>query len=138
MKIVLDTNVLVSGLLFPYGVPGEIVRMVASATLELCHDARILGEYREVLLRPKFSFRAPEVENFLSQIENCGFLVSAVPLRAPLPDPYDEPFLEAAIAGKARCLVTGNTKHYPVRKRQDILVLSPAKFLEFYRLSQQK
>ena len=48
MKIVLDTNVLVSGLLSPYQAPGEIVRMCSSGTLSICYDARILGEYREV------------------------------------------------------------------------------------------
>lgn len=44
MKVVLDTNVVVSGLLSPFGPPGEIVRMTADGFLELCYDARILSE----------------------------------------------------------------------------------------------
>ena len=56
MRIVLDTNVLVSGLLTPFGSSGEIVRMVFSGELILCIDARILSEYKEVLNRPKFKF----------------------------------------------------------------------------------
>lgn len=65
MKVALDTNVVVSGLLSPFGAPGEIVRMVASGALELCYDARILCEYRNVLLRPKFSFDQIHVDYFL-------------------------------------------------------------------------
>ena len=53
MKIVLDTNVLVAGLLSPFGSCGDIVRMVSSGNLTLCIDARVLSEYHEVLERPK-------------------------------------------------------------------------------------
>ncbi len=56
MKIVLDTNVLVSGLLTPYGAAAEIVRLIASGVLSVCYDTRILLEYQEVLARPKFQF----------------------------------------------------------------------------------
>ena len=133
MKIVLDTNVLVSGLLCPFGGPGEIVRMAASGTLELCYDARILSEYRKVLLRSKFSFDQVHVEYLLEQIKGGGELAATEPLAKRLPDPDDEPFLEATLAGKVQCLVTGNLKHYPVNRRQGMLVTSPAQFLEIYR-----
>lgn len=56
MNIVLDTNVLVAGLLSPFGTCGEIVRMVSSGELRLSFDARIFTEYEEVLNRPKFKF----------------------------------------------------------------------------------
>jgi putative PIN family toxin of toxin-antitoxin system len=133
MKVVIDTNILVSGLLCPFGAPGEIVLMVASGTLELCYDARIISEYRDVLLRPKFPFGQFHVDSLLDQIKDCGHLVGAKPLLERLPHPDDESFLEVAIVGKARCLVTGNLKHYPSKKRQGILVVSPAEFLEVYR-----
>jgi predicted nucleic acid-binding protein len=107
--------------------------MVAFGDLQLCYDARILSEYKEVLLRPKFSFSATDVHNLLAQIEACGFAVAATPLTNCLPDPNDEPFLEVALAGKTRCLVTGNPKHYPVRRRQGMLVVPPTEFLEIYR-----
>ena len=56
MKVVIDTNVIVSGLLTPFGNSAEIVRMITSGKLNLCFDARILTEYEEVLKRPKFKF----------------------------------------------------------------------------------
>ena len=64
MKIVLDTNVLVSGLLTPFGSSGEIVRMVFSGELLLYIDARILTEYKDVLHRPKFKFNKENIEIF--------------------------------------------------------------------------
>jgi putative PIN family toxin of toxin-antitoxin system len=136
MRIVLDTNVLVSGLLNPYGPPGQIVAMVASGELSLCFDARILGEYRAVLLRPKFAFRPNHVEVLLEQIQAVGESVAASPLPHPLPDRDDEAFLEVAIAAAAECLVTGNPRHYPARCRVALQVVSPAEFLEIYRARQ--
>ena len=56
MKIVLDTNVLISGLLTPFGSSGEILRIMFSGELALCLDARILAEYKDVLHRPKFKW----------------------------------------------------------------------------------
>lgn len=133
MKVVLDTNVLVSGLLKPFGTPGEIVRMTSAGTLELCYDARIFSEYREVLLRPEFSFDEDHVDALLEQIKAAGHSVAGDPLKKRLPDPTDEAFLEAALAGKAERLITGNLKHFPADKREGVKVVSPSEFLEFYR-----
>ena len=132
MNVVIDTNVIVSGLLSPYSPPGEIVRMIATGRLRLLLDARVLLEYSEVLRRPKFQFDTDLVSSFLDQIEAQGRLVSSAPLRRSLPDPDDEPFLEVALAGDAECLVTGNLRHFPARAREGISVLSPSRFLEYY------
>ena len=134
MKVVLDTNVVVSGLISPFGAPGEIVRMVASGALELCYDARVLSEYRSVLLRQKFSFNQAHVEDLLGQIEACGHVTTGKLLAKRLSDSDDEPFLEIALGGKVHYLVTGNLKHYPVDKRQGMRVVSPTEFLEIYRM----
>ncbi|MFH1868643.1 MAG: putative toxin-antitoxin system toxin component, PIN family [Candidatus Omnitrophota bacterium] len=134
MKVVLDTNVIVSGLLSPYSAAGEIVRMAAGGIITLCYDARIITEYREVLQRPKFCFSKNHIYSLLDEIETCGYAICARPLALKLPDLDDEPFLEVAIVAEAVCLVTGNLKHYPAKVRQDALVLSPAQFLEkFFR-----
>ena len=133
MKIVLETNVIVSGLLHSFSASGEIVRMVTLGELQLCYDARILSEYKEVLLRTKFAFDPTDVDDLLAQIEACGFAVAAGPLVKRLPDLDDEPFLEVALAGGARYLVSGNPKHYPGKDREGMVVVSPAQFLENYR-----
>lgn len=133
MKVVVDTNVLVSGLLSPFGPPGEIVCMIASGALRVCFDARILTEYGEVLARPKFQFSSEQSQAFLEQIKTEGLSVAGNPLPARLPDPTDEPFLEAAVAGDVDRLITGNTKHFPSAKRQGVAVLSPREFLDYFR-----
>ena len=120
-------------MLNPFGAPGEIVRMAGAGAVELCYDARMLSEYGKVLLRPRFPFSSDEVAALLGVIEGRGCLVSPRPLRDKLPDPMDAPFLEVAIAGQVRCLVTGNLKHYPRGIRAGMDVVSPAEFLEIYR-----
>lgn len=133
MRIVLDTNVLASALLTPFGPPGEILRLVAAGTVRVCHDARILGEFRQVLLRPAFPFRLAQVESLLDQIEADGVPVVASPLPEPLPDPDDEAFLAVALAGEARQLVTGNLRHDPERNHQGVHMVSPREFVAWYR-----
>lgn len=132
MNIVLDTNVLVAGLLTPFGPCGEIVRLVSAGALSLCYDARILAEYHEVLRRPKFKFDAEKTVSLLDYIEYRGCVTASTPLPAPLPDPDEEPFLAVAIAGRAVCLITGNSKHYPPKLRAGVKVLSPSEFITFY------
>jgi putative PIN family toxin of toxin-antitoxin system len=137
MRIVLDTNVLVAGLLSPFGPCAQIVRMVSSGDLTLCFDARILSEYDEVLRRPKFGFQMDKVAALLDYIEHTGAVVAAPPLPVSLPNPEDQPFLEVALAGTAACLVTGNHVHFPAGRRQGARVLSPSEFLTFYRQQRQ-
>lgn len=133
MKVVLDTNVVVSGLLSPFGPPGEIIRMAASGGIELCYDARILSEYQNVLVREKFHFDRAQVKDLLEQIKVCGYVTTGKLLAKRLPDPDDESFLEVALGGKALYLITGNLKHYPAKKREGMRVVTPAEFLEIYR-----
>jgi putative PIN family toxin of toxin-antitoxin system len=138
MKIVLDTNVLVAGLLSPFGPCAEIVRMVSSAEITLCVDARVLSEYAEVLCRPKFRFDIDRIVVLLDHVERCGHTVASSPLSDPLPDPADEPFLEVALASHASCLVTGNLAHFPSKLCQGIKVLSPRDFLDSYRKQRKR
>lgn len=133
MRIVLDTNVLVSGLLSPFGPPGEIVRMVSSGAIVLCLDARIFSEYDEVLARDRFGFDPDAVAALLDYIDFCAEVVAAQPLVERLPDPDDEPFLEVALACGADCLVTGNLVHFPPDARAGATVLTPAEFVKMLR-----
>lgn len=133
MRVVLDTNVLVSGLLSPFGTCGQIVRMLTSGAFVLCVDARILLEYDEVLRRPKFQIAPSRVDIVMEYIENSSEVYAAVPLDRPLPDPGDSPFLEVALASCARFLISGNLKHFPARHRAGVRVLSPKHFLDEYR-----
>jgi len=133
MNIVLDTNVLVAGLLSPFGPCGQIVRMVSSGEQVLSFDARILAEYEEVLARPKFKFDKDKIATLLDHIEHRGVMVASAPLSRSLPDIDDEAFLEVAIAAQAICIVTGNQIHFPSDLCQGVKIFSPADFLSFYK-----
>ncbi len=133
MLIVLDTNVLVSGLLTPFGVCGTIVRMITTEDINICYDIRIMSEYRDVLYRPKFSFNRNHVSVLLDYLEHSGTVVAALPLKHSLPDKDDDCFLETALAAESDCLVTGNIAHFPKHLRCGVTVVNPAEFLENYR-----
>ncbi|MBU1171794.1 MAG: putative toxin-antitoxin system toxin component, PIN family [Proteobacteria bacterium] len=133
MKIVLDTNVLVSGLLTPFGPGGTIIRMIVAGDLVLAVDARIVSEYQDVLLKPKFKFNPDHIETLIDFIKRSCQNVSTRPLKHSLPDPDDEPFLEVAIAARADSLITGNHVHFPSDLCQGIAVYSPSAFLNYYR-----
>ncbi len=133
MKIVLDTNVLVSGLLTPFGNCGEIVRMLTSEEITLCVDSRILLEYEEVLSRPRFNIASQKAAAVIEYIQASAENHAAVPLDRALPDESDNSFLEVALSSAAECLVTGNLKHFPERCRAGVKVLAPKEFLDFFR-----
>lgn len=134
MRIVLDTNILVSGLLTPFGASGEIVRMLTSGEIVLCLDARILLEYEEVLGRSKFDIDPKKRDIVMEYIRHSAQVCATVPLEKPLPDEDDSPFLEVALSSGADCLVTGNMKHFPQKCRAGIRVLSPKQFLDQFKV----
>lgn len=133
MRIVLDTNVLVSGLLTPFGNCGEIVRMLTSGEITLCVDARILLEYGDALHRPHFNIDPHKAAVVIDYIRNSAETHAGTLLDMPLPDADDNPFLEVALFADAECLVTGNLKHFPARRRAGVRVLPPREFLDFFK-----
>jgi putative PIN family toxin of toxin-antitoxin system len=129
VRIVVDTNVLVSGLLNAAGNPGRVVDGLLLGELVVVVDDRILAEYRQVLARPKFKFNPIQREHVLEFIEACSEHVAAPPLSAPLPDPADAPFLEVAACASADALVTGNIRHFPPDRRSGVVVLTPTELV---------
>lgn len=130
MKIVLDTNVLVSGILSPNGPPAAVLRALLTERVTLCFDERIVSEYRDVLTRTKFSFDPGLVGELIDFLEAGGSPTLADPLAVTLPDPWDQMFIEVAVSSKADFLVTGNLKHLPETARADARVVLPRAFLE--------
>lgn len=130
MRIVLDTNVLVRGLLNPSGFPGRIIDLILGGSITLLYDDRILAEYEDVLARPQLKIKKELSASVLGFFRLSGERVTAMPLPSDLsPDPDDVPFMEVALSGKADALVTGNLKHFknaPV----EVAVLSPNEFIK--------
>ncbi len=137
MRVVLDTNVIVSGLLSPGGTPGRVLDLLSSRRIVALYDDRIVREYRRVLPLPKLAISAEVIRGTLEFIEREGLLVAAPPLHFEVPDPDDLPFIEVAVAGGAVALVTGNGRHFaPAREYVSVPILTPAQFIELWRTEQ--
>ncbi len=116
MRLVFDTNVLVSALLTPGGVSRRAVDAALAVPAVVLYDARILAEYADVLARSKFAgvFPPDAAVTLVTALLAHSEAVEARPLAVPLRDPKDAPFAEVAIAGRADALVTGNARHFEV------------------------
>jgi putative PIN family toxin of toxin-antitoxin system len=130
LRIVLGTNVLVSGILSPHGPPAAVLRALLTERVMLCFDERILSEYRDVLARGKSSFDRELVEELIAFLEAAGSPTLAAPLATTLPDPVDQMFIEVAVASQADFLVSGNLKHFPDKATEGVSVVSPRAFLD--------
>jgi putative PIN family toxin of toxin-antitoxin system len=110
-EVVVDTNVLVSGLLTPSGSCAAIVDRIIEGNITVCYDERILEEYREVLLREKSAFSPDEVNDLLTLMRTFGRKIIPGACEESLPDEKDRPFAEVAKTSGA-VLITGNLKHF--------------------------
>ena len=134
MRIVLDTNVLVSAMLTGGGASDFALQLVLQGAVALLADSRILAEYDEVTARPRFKFDEKERRVLLDVLAYLAEPVVASPLRVSLPDPDDRMFVEVAIAGGADAIVTGNTRHFvPKRGKLTVSVLTPRQLVDRLR-----
>lgn len=131
MLIIVDTNVIVSALLNPFGKPASVLGLVLDEKVSIGLDPRILEEYREVLCRPPFGFKVSETTALVNYLEEIAVNVIAVPSGIKLKDPDDLPFVEVALATDATFLVTGNASHFPARIGH-ALTVNPAQFRDSY------
>jgi putative PIN family toxin of toxin-antitoxin system len=128
MKVVLDTNVLVSGLMTKDGTCAIILNLLSDNRITAVLDDRIMDEYRRVCSEPRLRLDAAAVQVFLRFLEDCAEAIDALPLQVDLPDPDDLLFLEVAAEAQA-VLVSGNKKHFPNKMVGAVRVVSPREFL---------
>jgi putative PIN family toxin of toxin-antitoxin system len=126
MQIVLDTNVLISGLINPKGYPAKVLNLILLKEVNLALDTRIYTEYSEVLLRPKFGFELELVHPLLDFFKSEFKFYNPPPLDVKLPDGDDLMFYELAKHASVLFLVTGNLKHFP----NESFIVTPKEFIE--------
>lgn len=134
MKVVLDTNVLVSGLLFG-GVPGRILTAWSAGAIRLVISPPILDEYRRVGLELSKGREPLEsmLEALLAMLTVHAVLVDAPPLDERVgEDPDDEMFLAAALAANASLIVSGDKHLLRVSGWRGIEVLKARSFVDRY------
>jgi len=129
MRIVLDTNVLISGIYFS-GPPGKILEAWHSRKLQLCVSLEILEEYLNVAERLANRYAGVEYEGILGLIVQNAELVQAADLPEPVSeDPDDDKFLACALASNTRIIISGDSDLLKVSGYADIRVLTPKGFI---------
>lgn len=132
MRVVLDTNVVVSALLSPDGIPAAILDLATQGRIHAVVSEETLDELDRVLSRPRHGFPRRKVAAFMAFFESRAIRVRRPsPLTACTKDPSDNRILECAAAGKARYLVTGNPGHFP-KRHKGIQTITPRQFWEIY------
>lgn len=131
MRVVLDTNVFVSGLLVPESVPGRIVAGWRSAHYELALSEPLLEELGRGLSYPKISARlkwdGDAIAHFLLLLRFRTEIVDIAQVKIIVPrDPGDDPVLATLIASKADCLVSGDGDLLALRGKYPIV--TPSEF----------
>ncbi len=134
MIIVLDTNVLMSGLITADHPPGRIGDLLRAGAVRLAVDDRIMAEYEDVLARPRFRryFAPEEKERVMGFIRADSLPVVCGNAIEGLPDEKDAPFAETALAAGAP-LISGNLKHFPAGALGGVRVMTPVEFLGEFR-----
>ena len=128
LRLVLDTNVVVSAALKPGGLQRTVMLLALTRPARLYVTAAILDEYRAVLSRPELKIRKGLRSQFLQWIKLKSHLVSPVrPLRVTS-DVNDNIFVECADAARADYLVTGNLRHFP-RFWKQTKIVTPREFI---------
>lgn len=130
MRVVLDTNVLVSALLFT-GVSSELVPLWQRSAITVLLSRTILEEYLRVLSYPKFQLSEAEIKSLIEE-ELLPYVEVVNPrrrLRVVERDPSDNKFLECAITGKARVIISGDNDLLSIGRYRSVSIQSPAQFL---------
>jgi uncharacterized protein len=112
VRIVLDTNILVSACWTSNGLEAQVVDQATKGLITPCVSPEIRAEYREVLSRPKLAARGRAVE-LLAALEKTELCVETSWTVNISIDDDDNRFLECATAADADYIITGNLRHYP-------------------------
>ena len=113
LRLVLDTNVVVSAALKPDSLPRTVRLLALTKPARLYVSAAILEEYQDVLARPELRIRKGLQRQILDLIGQRSHLVKPLRTLQVAADPGDNLFVECADAGRADYLVTGNQPHFP-------------------------
>jgi hypothetical protein len=131
VPVVIDTNVVVSALLFG-GVPGEIVTLWKKGVIQPKASKKILDEYIRVLAYPKFDLTEEEIKFLVYHEILAYFDVVTVKSQKKIvkEDPSDDKFIRCAQAAKAHIIISADQYLLKLKSHGKITILTPAQFLE--------
>jgi|SRR3712207_5545332 len=134
MRVVLDTNIIISALLFAQGNAGAILKAWENRAFDLVVSPEILAEYEAALkdpqLRKRLKVSEEEITKLITEMEQVAVVVVPhVRLRVVKNDPDDNKFLECAVATNAAYIVSGDKELLILSHYQNIYILKPAFFV---------
>ncbi len=140
MRVVLDTNVLVSGLMSASGPPAEAVDLWVEGAVQVVVSPPVIGEYLGVFLRPKFEATGTvgarqEVLERLMNLPNTLVIVPERRVTCVTEDPSDDRFLECARDGSVDCVVSGDEHLLTLGFFEGIPIVNPRRFIEMMNAS---
>ncbi|MDN5863380.1 MAG: putative toxin-antitoxin system toxin component, PIN family [Salinisphaera sp.] len=113
MRVVLDTNILVSALISRSGPPGQLLALVQQRRATLVTSSAQLDELRDVLARDRLKpyINAGDAQDLLATLDAVAQLATELPKVSASPDPDDNAILATAIAGNVELIVSGDKHH---------------------------
>jgi len=129
-RVVLDNNVLISGLLLPASVPGQAFQR-ALGTSDILVSEAMLNELADVLSRKKFDryVSTPDRQEFLRLLSRVAEIVTATHAIQACRDPKDNMILEVAVNGSAGELVSGDRDLLSMNPFQGVPIVTPSKYI---------
>ncbi|MBE2220217.1 MAG: putative toxin-antitoxin system toxin component, PIN family [Anaerolineae bacterium] len=136
MRVILDTSVIVSGMILPKGPPAKIISHWLNNKFTLLYTKAMLAELEDVLnrawLHERLSHAPSRTPEFLEAVTLLGQPVKGyVNVTGLIRDPFDEMFLACAILGNADFLVSGDKDLLTLAKIQQTFILPPTQFLSY-------
>ncbi len=129
MKVVLDTNILISAFVFPGGPPEDVFRAALEDRIALVTSPPLLAEFGRVL-SSKFGWEAPIAEEAVALVASVGSVVRPKETIAEIiDDPDDDRVLEAALEGRAEVIVSGDRHLLRLRTWREVKIVKAAPFL---------
>jgi len=127
--VVLDTNVLVSGLLG--GTATQVIEQWRAGAFSMIVSVEIMAEYKAVLNRPKFKLPERVIQELLEYIhERAEWVLPAITIHEIVRDPSDNKFLEAAVSGRANWVISADKDLLDLDEFEGISIITPWEFLD--------
>jgi len=142
MRIVVDTNVILSALAKDSSPPGQILQLWQEGVVELLASTDTIAELERVLHYPRvrswLSYADADVQDVIALFRNKALLITVAGKIPDIsPDPKDNIFLAVAEAGSAQYIITGDKKHLlPLIQYQGIQIVTPAEFIAIHQQNQ--
>lgn len=130
LKVVFDTNIVVSALLNEAGLPALVLDLATNKKIHLFYSEALMTEYEEVLKRKRFNLPQEKINKALDEIKGSSIQVyPSETITLITKDPADNRILEASQAAKADYIITGNKRHFPFAKFKKTKIVTPREFI---------